>query len=105
MPTQSNPNGVRIRAVVLPPALVAQTDVIQARFVLVMQEAVIYDAAYNLAWSKLKQVTDEISTERKAWHDRLTATANNAFHAPSTQMVTDRLIANTYSGRARRGRW
>ena len=102
-PTQSNPNGIRIRAVVLPQALVNLTDVIQARFVLVMQEVVVYDAAYALAWSKLKQVTDEIQQGRDDWHKRLSATADNAFHPPSVQMTTDRLIAGNYSGRRRRG--
>lgn len=101
-PDRNNDNGIRIRAVVLPPALAGGTDVIQARFVRVMQEAVIYDAAYALAWSKLKQVTDEMASERTRWHDRLIATAENAFHPPSAQMVTGRLISNNYSGRRNR---
>lgn len=99
LPSQDNPDGIRIRAVVLPPALVNQTDVIQARFVRVMQEVVIYDATYALAWSKLKQLTAETQAERDRWHKLMSATADNAFHPPSTQMVTDRLIRGNYSGR------
>lgn len=102
-PTQDNPNGVRIRAVVLPAQLSGSNAVIQARFALVLQEAVIFDAAYVLAYSRLKSVTEEISVGRQEWHQRLITTAENAHKPPSTVMVSNRIPALSYSGR-RRGR-
>lgn len=98
-PQTTNPNNVRMSCVIMPAELVNQTDVIQVRFVRVMQQAVIYDAAYNLAWSKMKQVSDEISKGRDEWHTRLISTVLNAYHTTSTQMVTDRFLRQTYTGR------
>jgi hypothetical protein len=104
--TQDNTNGIELNMVALPSELVSQADVINAPFARVAQQAIIYDAAYNIAWSKLKQVTDEIKEGRTEWHQRLLTTVENAFNPVSKQFTSNRLIQNTFTGRRGwRGNW
>ena len=102
--TQDNPSGIQCNIVTMPNELVNPTDVIQTpQFVRMMQQAVIYDATYTLAFSKHKQVTDEIGGKRQEWHTKLMVLVENAYNVMSVQMVApNRMPASTYTGRRRR---
>lgn len=106
-PTQDNPSGVRIKAVVLPPPLKNATDVIQARFAAVLQEVVIFEAAQNVAPpSTNPTLLSELAENREEWWQTLVTTADNAHKPPSQSMISSRLPQMTYSGRRhRRGGW
>lgn len=104
MVAQTNANGIQANIVSLPNELVNSTDVISIpQFVRIAQQAVIYDATYTLAFSKRKQVTDEISSKRTEWHQRLIVLVENAYNTQSMQMVAPaRMLRNTYTSRFRR---
>jgi hypothetical protein len=106
MPTMDNPSGVRIECVVLPAPLVNPNDVIQARLVAELQEAVIFDAAFQLASKRIpSSLSAEIQEGREEWWQLLTAAAENAHKPPSTVTLSSRMPRMTYSGRRSRGRW
>jgi hypothetical protein len=101
---QDNINGIQCNIVAMPDELVNDNDVIQTpQFVRIMQQAVIYDAAYTLAFSKHKQVTDELGGKRQEWHTKLMVLVENAYNVMSVQMIApSRMPANTYTGRRKR---
>lgn len=101
---QDNPNGIQCNIVAMPSELVNATDVIQTpQFVRIMQQAVIYDAAYTLAFSKHKQSTDELGGKRQEWHTKLMVLVENAYNNQSLQMIAPRrMMRNTYTGRYKR---
>ena len=103
-PAQDNLNGILCNIVAMPNEMINANDVIQTpQFVRIMQQAVIYDAAYTLAFSKHKQVTDEIGGKRQEWHTKLMVLVENAYNVMSVQMVAPgRMPANTYTGRRKR---
>lgn len=106
LPTQDNPSGVRVTAVVMPPPLVKTDDVIKARFATVMQEVVILDAAIALGKPRNMPAVGALMEDRQEWHQRLVSTAANAHHPPSTITLSGRLPSMSYSGRRRgRSRW
>jgi hypothetical protein len=99
---EANPQGIQVNFMTLPPELTAQTSVIQVplRYVRIMQQVVIYDAAYTLAFSKKKQVTDELSKKRDEWHLRLNNLAESQPQSGSIQMIAPtRMQRSTFSGR------
>jgi hypothetical protein len=99
---EDNPNGIMVNFMTLPPELVVDTAVIPLplRYVRIMQQAVIYDAAYTLAFSKKKQVTDELGTKRNEWHTRLNALAESQPQSGSIQTIAPtRMVRSTFSGR------
>lgn len=102
--TQANTNGIQINVINLPAELVNPTDVITTpQFVRIVQQVVIYDAAYTLAFSKRKQVADELSKKRDEWHQRLLVMVENAYNNQSTQMIAPRrMMRQTYTGRFKR---
>src|SRR5579864_528729 len=104
VPQRDNPNGIQANIVTLPKELVKDSDVISIpQFVRVAQQAVIYDVAYTLAFSKRKQVPDELAKKRDEWHQRLIVLVENAYNSQSIQMIAPtRMVRDTYSGRARR---
>lgn len=110
IPTQPNAAGIRMSIVMLPPPLKASTisvpsqAVIQGLFARLTQEVVIYDAAIKLATFRKLQVSPETQKLRDEWHTRFFAAIINAIKQQSTNIVSERLIASTYSGR-RNGGW
>ena len=101
---QANTNGIQCNFVAIPKELVNPTDIINVpMFTRYVQQVVIYDAAYTLAFSKHKQVTEEISSKRKEWYDLLTVLVENAYNKQSVQMTAPRrMIRGSYTGRFRR---
>ena len=105
-PRMDNPSGVRIECVVLPTPLVKPNDVIQCRFVAEVQEAVIFDAAYVLATTRVPgMLSQEITEGRQEWYQFVVTAAENAHKPPSTVTLSSRMPRMTYSGRRNRGRW
>ena len=104
VPPQANLNGIQMNIVTMPTELVKDTDVISMpQFVRIVQQAVIYDAAYTIAFSKRKQVENELAKKRDEWHARLTVMVQNAYNTQSTQLIAPRrMIRDTYTGRFRR---
>ena len=108
VPHENNVMGIRMNIVVLPPQLAASMAgtpsmaVIQGLFARLAQEVVIYDAACKLANFKKKQVLPDTEQLRDNWHTRFFAAVNNAEIQQSTNIVSTRLIAQSYSGRWRR---
>jgi hypothetical protein len=105
IPQETNVQGLLLNIVALPPLLQATTpttpsqDVIKGLYARLAQEVVIYDAAYKLAATKLKQVSPEIEKGREEWHTRFFSAVENAFNAVSISMTSGRLIASNYAGR------
>lgn len=101
--TIANNNGIMANIVTLPTELTKDTDVIQVpQFVRVLQQTVIYDAAFTLGFSKKEWVAPELAQKRDAWHQRLMTMVENAYKTMSVQMVAPkRMVRNTYTGRFR----
>jgi len=105
MPTISNPDGIQINYTALPNELVKDADTLTApaRFVRVVQQAVIYDCVVILAAAKKRLVSPEIATKRNQWHERAVQTVTNAYRAESVQMIApQRMIRTSFSGRLMR---
>lgn len=103
VPSQANQNGIQINFVQLPTELVNATDVISVpQFVRLAQQVAIYDTAYTLAFSKKKQVAEELTKKRDEWHVILNTMVENAYNSQSTQMIApQRMISPSYTGRFR----
>ena len=102
LPHQPNPAGIRLNVVVLPAPLVqppATPNVIQGLFARLAQEVVIYDAAIKLADYRKLQISPNATKLRDEWHTRYFAAIENAIKQQSTNLVSTRMIARTYSGR------
>jgi hypothetical protein len=107
-PQENNQMGIRMNVCILPPALAASTATtpssatVQGLFGLLAQEVIIYDAACKLSAFKKKQIPEETMKLRDDWHTRFFTSVNNAEIQQSTNIVSTRMIARTYSGRWRR---
>ena len=108
VPRQDNPNGIMLNMVTMPSELVADTDYITTpQFVRILQQAVIYDAAYTIAFSKKRAVPEELAKKREEWHTRLQVMVENAYNVQSQQMIAPRrMVRGSYTGRFNRAaRW
>jgi hypothetical protein len=109
IPSQDNVQGMLLNIVALPALLTPSTasapsqDVIRGLYARLSQEVVIYDAAYKLAATKLKQVSPEIEKGREEWHTRFFSAVENAFNAVSISMTSNRLVSSSYAGRSSSG--
>jgi len=103
VPQEDNVNGIMMNIVTVPNELVADTDIISMpQFVRFVQQALIYDVAYTLAFSKQKQVPGDLAKKRDEWHTLLMTLVENAYNTQSVQMVApSRMIRDTYTGRSR----
>lgn len=111
LPTLANASGIQINYTTLPGELVKDADTltVPARFVRVVQQAVIYDCAVVLSAAKKRLVSPELSQKRVRWHDQVIQTVTNAYRAESVQMIApQRMVRTSFSGRlvrSGRGWW
>lgn len=104
IPQLDNAGGIQLNMTALPGELVNQTDTltVPARFVRVIQQAVIYDVACMLAAAKKRNVAPELSQRQATWHQRALLAVTNAYRPESIQMVSSRMIKTNFSNRKRR---
>lgn len=104
IPPVSIPRGIRIRYVPWFQQLVNPNDTLTGQLARPMQEVVIYGAAIELCGTKRRTITSEMKESYKSYLDLLIMAAGNIEKPDRTQMHTEGLVKQGFSGRRRNSR-